>query len=327
MAGLNAQFEKFWAQHGEMLVWKLWVQKYPDQVHYHEVAAMPAVQEVEVGGEGDREEESGAVTPEKGHEGEEGGNAGDDGNSSDCNDVVVAGTSVQQTLATSEQRMDASGDAHVDAPSLRSDVSRLGSLVDASGDASSTWHGNEVRDLSDSLHPCGDTSQSSVPHFGVLGETSESISAEPHSQGMDTAPLFVDEVCVGDVEDSSQPCPGKEFGSDRTSAEVAVGDESDKGNTPATHLTGFNLAIQNTMNRVREESSPGATQDEGRDNCVDGDTGPAVAGEGTSRVHMMHSYASCEGGLRGEHGPDQKHGEDGTGGHSDSDLVRKFVLL
>ncbi|XP_076463011.1 uncharacterized protein LOC143295276 [Babylonia areolata] len=45
------RFENFWAQYGEILVWRLWMQKYPDYAHYEEMATMPPVEEVEVRGD------------------------------------------------------------------------------------------------------------------------------------------------------------------------------------------------------------------------------------------------------------------------------------
>ena len=376
MARLNAQFEKFWAQHGEMLVWKLWVQKYPDQVHYHQLAPMPAVQEVEVGGEVERRPAEGTVTMDKRHGEGEGGNSGVDGHSGesknggegrhsgesenggegrhsgesrnggegrhsgesgnggegrhngdggegrqsagggtglDCKGVPVADVSAQDTLVASKQSMDASGDAHIHALGLKLDAS-LGSAVDASGDASAAQPLQRGRVLSDTLPPGGEVPHGSVTHQGV--------STQSHLSG--TFPACVGEVSVGDVEDNTQPCPGEKSQSD-TTVEVAVKCELEEGNIPTTHLTSLNLAIHSTMSRVREDLSSGLTSDQKKDTCVEGSTGYAVGGTETSMVHMMHTYASKDGGSRGEHHGEQD--EDEAGNDSDGSPVRRLCII
>ena len=546
MARLNAQFEKFWAQHGEMLVWKLWVQKYPDQVHYHQLAPMPAVQEVEVGGEVECRPAEGAVTLDKRHGEGEGGNSGMDGHSgesgnggegrhsgesgnggegrhsgesgnggegrhsgesgnggegrhsgesgnggegrhsagggnggegrhsgesgnggegrhsggggnggegrhsggggsggegrhsggggnggegrhsggggnggegrhsggggsggegrhsggggnggegrhsgesgnggegrhsagggnggegrhsagggnggegrhsagggnggegrhsagggnggegrhsagggnggegrhsagggtgSDCKGVPVADVSAQDTLVASKRSMDASGDAHIHALGLKLEAS-LGSAVDASGDASAAQPLKRGRVLSNTLPPGGEVPHGSVTHQGV--------STQSHLSG--TFPACVGEVSVGDVEDNTQPCPGEKSQSD-TTVEVAVKCELE-GNIPTTHLTGFNLAIHSTMSRVREDLSSGLTSDQKKDTCVEGSTGYAVGGTETSMVHMMHTYASTDGGSRGER--HRERDEDEAGDDSDGSPVRRLCII
>ena len=401
MARLNAQFEKFWAQHGEMLVWKLWVQKYPDQVHYHQLAPMPAVQEVEVGGEVECRPAEGAVTLDKRHGEGEGGNSGVDGHSGgnggegrhsgesgnggegrhngesgnggegrhsgesgnggedrhngesgnggegrhsgesgnggegrhndesgnggegrqsagggtglDCKGVPVADVSAQDTFVASKQSMDASGDARIHAFGLKLYAS-LGSVVDASGDASAAQPLKRGPVLSDTLPPGGEVPHGSVTHQGV--------STQSHLSG--TFPACVGEVSVGDVEDNTQPCPGEKSQSD-TTVEVAVKCELEEGNIPTTHLTGLNLAIHSMMSRVREDLSSGLTSDQKKDACVEGSTGYAVGGTETSMVHMMHTYASTDGGSRGE-----RHGErdeDEARDDSDGSPVRRLYII
>lgn len=48
MSEEEARFQNFWMQHGEMLVWRRWVQKYPDHINYDMVASVPPIEEVEV---------------------------------------------------------------------------------------------------------------------------------------------------------------------------------------------------------------------------------------------------------------------------------------
>ena len=395
MARLNAQFEKFWAQHGEMLVWKLWVQKYPDQVHYHQLAPMPAVQEVEVGGEVECRPAEGALMLDRRHREGEGGNSGMDGHShsgesgnggegshsgetgnggedrhsgetgnggedrhsgesgnggegshsgesgnggegrhsgetgnggegrhsagggtdSDCKGVPVADVSAQDTLVASKQSMDASGDARIHSLGLKLDAS-LGSAVDASGDASAAQPLKRGRVLSDTLPPGGEVPHGSVTHHGV--------STQPQSHLSGSFPTCVGEVSACDVEDNTQPCPGEKSQSD-TTAEVAVECELEEGNIPTTHLTGLNLAIHCMMSRVREDSSPGLTSDQRKDARLEGSTGYAVGGTETSMVHMMHTYASADGGSRGEH--HDKRDEDEAGGDSDGSPVRRLCII
>ena len=381
MALLNARFENFWAQHGEMLVWKLWAQKYPDQVQYQEVATMPAAQEVEVGGEGEGECAEDIATQDNGRGEEEGENSGWDGNGKD---VPVAETSAQEKLAASQQRMDANGDAHFDSPSLNQNASGFGGMLDASGDASfdspslnqnasgiggevgvsgdasldspslnqdasgfrravdangdassgtSGPHQDTIRAVPAAPHPSGDTPQSraTLKHLGGANETGDNISTESRSQPVGNLSTCVDETSAeGDVEEdgSTQPSPGEGSQSETaTTVTAVVGEESDQGSIPTTHLIGLNQAIQSTLGKFREDSTCGETQDEGGDGRTDGSTGSGVAGEVMDRVHMMHCYASGNGGTSGQHQPDQNEGADGTGGDSDGNPVSRICVI
>ncbi|KAL8610584.1 hypothetical protein ACOMHN_006303 [Nucella lapillus] len=328
-------FENFWAQYGEMLVWRLWMQRYPNYGHYEQMAALPPAEEVEVMEEGSAQQ---GVSAEQSTE--------------QCESVEQKLTeqceSVEQKLTEQcesvKQKLTEQG---VSAEQLtgqklsaEQQVTEQGVSVEQQDltEQSSSAEQLELNEQSSS------SEQQELTHQGVSAEqlTEQSSSVEQQKlteqsesaeqQKLDTVPAL-DKHSVkrtGDTinsEDSSGHKSTKDNAinsDDNTSMEVRKTNNHDvtsfsecssshnqpssgnnmdlnKDGFPTTHLSGFNQAIRTTLGRVSEaESKPNSSEE--KDGGSEGEKSERQSCREEQsneaarvRVAMMHCYAGGGG--------------------------------
>ena len=329
MARLNSRFETFWAQHGEMLVWRLWVQKYPDQVQYDAVATMPATQEVEIEGED-------VVGMSAGHTQEKSGS----------DRKVEANCAEDQggrLFETSPQPLSADGDSGFSLPPSDQDVAECGSMAEGSGhtcsdlskmklhpgQSSSVLSEEGDRSGGKSLHnrdeaftgetsPGADASasecstapsQTSSEQLSEMSEThvKKNIVQSDSSDQLSHEKLVESVDCHSQIPQSVDT--SKESEMCCAHSEVAM----DQDSIPNTHLIGFNQAIHSTLCRVKEGEAAGENVEEGEDNHNKRRT--TVSQETADTVSMMHSYA---GGVSCSNKRDKQADHEGDGDSTDN---------
>ncbi|KAK7489072.1 hypothetical protein BaRGS_00019733 [Batillaria attramentaria] len=264
----NTRFEHFWTQNGEMLVWRLWVQKYPNHVQYDDVATMPAVEEVEITVEGGGEEGSCVSEDREGNTSASSGKCclsepDQMSDSVDQDEPVVKSVKIRASHFAEDNFkvcaspiMDASGDAHAYV------------LVHGDRQTSCTHH-----NLADGN---GDAYGGQMHRVGASGDAPLPVLEEPGKTVFRETPETEHEGCVPSAAGSHRE------------------GEHDPSCT-SSHLSGLNHAILTTMNKHTEwetssdaqSSQAGKTDDKsvskpGEQSCV------GV----THAVQMLHSYAS-----------------------------------
>lgn len=301
----ESRFERFWAENGEMLVWRLWVQKYPNHVQYDEVAAIPAVEEVEVIGEG-----GGEMTSLEGA-----------GRTCDLTPFCMEppglngtqeteGHSIDETLIKSEKKNEEQklnvekNQTDIDASCRRSvkDSAAADELVNKDFVSASGLDGvrlctSHVMDASGDAHACISTTCGpavlSSQQLPVDGGGDASLA---HKRHVDSTTHKHLQVNMGDRSPSQQGTLRSTIAScqvhtsDRNVTDISPLEHS--GAVDSNHPCDFNRAILKTMSKHAEvEAATDSTHKKESLGGISGKYGPVDGGDNIGAVQMMHSYA------------------------------------
>jgi hypothetical protein len=332
MAKMNSRFEKFWAENGEMLVWKLWVQKYPDQVQYDDVATMPAVEEVEIG--------EGVMEGMEGGEGKEqslvdSGAQDSDGTKTDkterdseaCLSVtdssypvrdttgdVVSKTTVDNSKAMSgvtnttnsnDREGLCSSNELANEPSVsgsRRSAEDNSSIAGNEESSCNTWGPHSVMalslsrmDASGDAHVSVEAAVNNLNNSPCRNEERASSVVFPLPNASGDAPMCSTSSVENEERASNSVFPLPNASRDAPACSTSsVGNEE---NLPSTHLIGLNQAIQNTLSRRVEGENVSESEQITGEGTEKDENGEERQDGAAASVHMMmHSYAGSSGG-------------------------------